>query len=128
MPLNATSWSRSQMASREWYLKNRPQILARLRLQYQEHHDSALAQVKQRQATPKYRAQEQIRRERPESRRKQRARSAAYRALRNGLLVRQPCETCGSFEAQMHHDDYDQPLVVRWLCRRDHFQQEHRLT
>jgi hypothetical protein len=26
------------------------------------------------------------------------------------------CETCGSPKAQAHHDDYERPLNVRWLC------------
>ena len=51
-----------------------------------------------------------------EQRRKDTARSYAGVYLRRGLLKPKPCEFCGSVEVQMHHDDYDQPLVVRWLC------------
>ncbi len=47
---------------------------------------------------------------------KERARQAARRAVRRGILQRQPCEVCGRADSQAHHDDYDQPLVVRWLC------------
>ena len=39
--------------------------------------------------------------------------------LRRGLIQRQGGEVCGA-RAEMHHDDYDQPLAVRWLCRRHH--------
>ena len=45
--------------------------------------------------------------------------SAANRALQRGEIAREGCETCGE-AGQMHHDDYDQPLVVRWLCRQHH--------
>ena len=45
--------------------------------------------------------------------------SAANRALQRGEIDRAGCETCGE-AGQMHHDDYDQPLVVRWLCRQHH--------
>lgn len=44
------------------------------------------------------------------------ARKAVSDAIRSGTLVRQPCEVCGSTEVHGHHDDYRQPLVVRWLC------------
>lgn len=45
-------------------------------------------------------------------------------ALRRGLLERKPCEICGTEPADAHHDDYEQPRKVRWLCRRHH-QQHH---
>ena len=115
-----------RQSQRDWYLKNRERILPRLWGQYQEQHDRMLADAKQRQATPCYRAKEQQRRERPAARLKQRARSAAYRALTKGLLVRQPCEVCGGLDVQMHHDDYDKPLDVRWFCRQHHFHRFHR--
>jgi ribosomal protein S27AE len=50
------------------------------------------------------------------------------RALRLGLLVRQPCEVCGREKVDAHHDDYSQPLKVRWLCRRCHGQHHARLN
>ena len=45
-------------------------------------------------------------------------------AVRTGVLVRQPCEECGTepfwwngeVRVYAHHDDYDRPLDVRWLC------------
>lgn len=50
---------------------------------------------------------------------------AVHEALREGTLVRQPCEVCGDDKSQGHHDDYDKPLVVRWLCPKHH-RAEHR--
>lgn len=47
------------------------------------------------------------------------ARAYANTYLRRGHLKRKPCERCGK-RAQMHHDDYRQPLKVRWLCRVHH--------
>lgn len=47
---------------------------------------------------------------------KYRARSAVNNAVRDGRLVRRPCEVCSSPKAQAHHDDYTRPLDVRWLC------------
>ena len=28
----------------------------------------------------------------------------------------QPCEDCGTEDAQMHHEDYGRPQQYRWLC------------
>jgi hypothetical protein len=42
------------------------------------------------------------------------------RAIKAGELVRRPCEICGSDKSQAHHDDYAQPLDIRWLCRSHH--------
>lgn len=41
-------------------------------------------------------------------------------AIKTGLLTRSPCEICGCAESHAHHDDYDAPLNVRWLCPRHH--------
>jgi len=51
-----------------------------------------------------------------------RAHGWVWRALRDGRLVRQPCEVCGATEVQAHHDDYEKPLEVRWLCRAHHME------
>lgn len=50
---------------------------------------------------------------------RRRARAIANVYKRRGLLTPKPCEVCGE-AAQMHHDDYDRPLKVRWLCRPHH--------
>lgn len=44
------------------------------------------------------------------------ARRAVQIAVATGRLVRQPCEQCGAEPTHGHHDDYSQPLMVRWLC------------
>ena len=54
------------------------------------------------------------------SRDKLEAHAAVRVALRQGVLKRGQCEVCGSFRVDAHHDRYDQPLEVRWLCRRHH--------
>lgn len=43
------------------------------------------------------------------------------RAIADGTLIRQPCETCGADgRIEAHHDDYDKPLSVRWFCHQCH--------
>ena len=40
--------------------------------------------------------------------------------VRAGRMRRQPCEICGEEETSAHHDDYNLPLKVRWLCKKCH--------
>jgi hypothetical protein len=42
-------------------------------------------------------------------------------AIRDSRLLKQPCEVCGlKKNVQAHHDDYEKPLIVRWLCVKHH--------
>ena len=45
-----------------------------------------------------------------------RARNMVKVALYNGILSHQPCEICGIIDTHAHHDNYNFPLDVRWLC------------
>lgn len=59
-----------------------------------------------------------------------RAQNLAEKAVKRGLLTRpEACEQCGLVPPrfkdgrsaiQAHHDDYNQPLKVRWLCQSCH--------
>lgn len=53
---------------------------------------------------------------------KARASNAVGRAVARGDLVREPCEVCGAAKVEAHHEDYDKPLEVRWLCHLHHAQ------
>ena len=45
------------------------------------------------------------------------AASLVHYAVKTGKLLKEPCEICGRKDmVQGHHDDYDFPLAVRWLC------------
>lgn len=56
------------------------------------------------------------------------AHMALASALRRGLIERQPCEVCAIIHGQAgavihgHHEDYDKPMQVNWLCQRHHRQ------
>lgn len=56
----------------------------------------------------------------PELRRRMRVRQATNNAIRGGTLKRLPCERCGDEKSEAHHDDYDKPLKVRFLCGKHH--------
>ena len=52
---------------------------------------------------------------------KYKARMMAKNAIRDGRLIRQPCEVCGTQEqVEAHHEDYSRPFDVRWLCFQHH--------
>ena len=53
---------------------------------------------------------------------KSRAHSMVNNAIRGKKLFRKPCETCGEEKVTAHHDDYLEPLNVRWLCYAHHSQ------
>lgn len=61
-----------------------------------------------------------------EAKHKSRARAYANMYLRRGLIERKGCEVCGE-KAQMHHEDYNKPLRVRFLCSRHHQYLHHPL-
>lgn len=42
--------------------------------------------------------------------------SKVAEAIRLGKITPSPCEMCGEKKVQAHHDDYNKPLDVRWLC------------
>jgi len=55
---------------------------------------------------------------------KYKAHGIVSRAVRSGKMKRESeCEECSStFHVEAHHDDYDYPLTVRWLCSACHSQ------
>jgi len=60
----------------------------------------------------------------PEHLKKRSARRMVSTEIEAGRLRRGDCEKCGKHHADAHHEDYDKPLVVKWLCRRCHFAEE----
>lgn len=52
---------------------------------------------------------------------KRSARVAVGNAIRDGFLIKKPCFSCGSsINVQAHHEDYNKPLDVVWLCVKCH--------
>ena len=48
------------------------------------------------------------------------AHKKVHYALKVGKIKKQPCDICGCKKVEAHHDDYDKPLEVRWLCHKHH--------
>lgn len=47
-------------------------------------------------------------------------RSKTKMRIKRGLLIKYPCEICGNKEVEAHHEDYNQPYIITWLCRMHH--------
>jgi hypothetical protein len=41
-------------------------------------------------------------------------------AVRYGYVIKKPCEICGAERSVAHHEDYNKPLDVNWLCEIHH--------
>lgn len=62
------------------------------------------------------------------TKRQKRAVLLVAKAVKRGRLIPQPCEVCGFSgfcsdgrrAVHAHHDNYDEPLNVRWLCKTCH--------
>lgn len=85
--------------------------------QYAEYERRRFQDQERKEMAAKY--QKKRRRKDPE---KDSARRRVSRAVKNGELKRKPCEVCGSFYSQAHHEDYSKPLDVIWLCRKHHLE------
>jgi ribosomal protein S27AE len=64
---------------------------------------------------------------RAEDSRRHAAHNKVARAIKSGELVRQPCVRCGETKSLAHHEDYDKPLDVMWLCQPCHKQRHKEL-
>lgn len=64
---------------------------------------------------------------RREDTRRQRAHNLVSREIAKGTLVREPCCRCGSSKSLAHHEDYDRPLDIMWLCQPCHKQRHKEL-
>lgn len=48
-------------------------------------------------------------------------------AIKRGKIQKLPCEKCGSTKVEAHHSDYSKPLVVNWLCRKHHIEEDKKI-
>jgi len=47
-------------------------------------------------------------------------RNMFYSSIKSGKITRKPCEVCGDQKSEGHHEDYNKPYDVVWLCRLHH--------
>jgi hypothetical protein len=46
--------------------------------------------------------------------------SKTHLAVIRGMITKEPCEACGSEKSEAHHEDYSNPLLIKWLCHKCH--------
>ena len=56
-----------------------------------------------------------------------RVQSLVHHAKKLGTLLAKPCQVCGKPNAFAHHDDYNKPLEVKWLCNYHHSEYHRKL-
>ena len=52
------------------------------------------------------------------------ARDVVCHAIKDGRITRGNCGVCGKTNAEAHHEDYNKPLDIVWLCK-EHHKQRH---
>lgn len=67
-------------------------------------------------------AKEVIKKWREEDPRRVAAHNAVAKAIKSGKLTRGICERCSAEKPYAHHEDYNKPLDVMWLCQPCHKQ------
>lgn len=65
---------------------------------------------------------------RQEDRRRLSAHNKVARAIKSGQILRSPCVRCGAIKSVAHHEDYDKPLDVMWLCQPCHKQRHKEIN
>jgi ribosomal protein S27AE len=59
---------------------------------------------------------------RSEDKRRSKCHRSVSNAIKSGELNRLPCVRCGEEKSLAHHENYDEPLNVMWLCQPCHKQ------
>jgi hypothetical protein len=54
------------------------------------------------------------------------AHNKVARAIKSGVLERQPCSVCGVEKSYAHHESYNEPLDVVWYCQ-IHHKERHKI-
>lgn len=99
---NERNRERKAEYSRKYYHEHKEQELVRMR-RYKKDNKEGMEKLRKKYLKKTGRAQPKV-----------------MKALSSGKLTRLPCEVCGKEPADAHHDDYNKPLKVRWLCRKCH--------
>lgn len=103
---------------KEWRKKNKEKENARVRKWREEnrdHHNEYNRAWRKRNRARQNELTDRWRKEKTGD-----ATKKVHYRIRKGEIIPQPCEVCGCPHTEAHHDDYNKPLDVRWLCRECH--------
>lgn len=103
---------------KKYYQENLQEMRRRGREQREKHKEKRLAHEKEYRrahADERYAKAKKYRREKTGF-----AVAKVHDAIIRGKITKEVCEVCGAEQAEAHHDDYNKPLEVRWLCKKCH--------
>jgi predicted alpha-1,6-mannanase (GH76 family) len=109
-------------ASHNWYLAHKDEA----RVQARENRTHRREELREKSRTYYLKNRDRIlralsQRRASDDRRKKAAQDAVERRVKMGTMERGPCAVCGTTSAvEGHHEDYDRPLDVIWLCSVHH--------
>lgn len=125
---NRGKYIASAKASHE---RNREKNLQYFRDRWQEDLEENRRKARERAKTERGRELNRLRsrryRSNPEGDFKDKVRSEVYRALKTGEITRPDnCTVCDKeCKPEAHHEDYDKPLEVVWVCKHCHEEIHH---
>lgn len=106
--------------SREWRLKNRDRYLEQRRAYERANPEK----IRQYELNSRASHREDYLRRRADYKKAHPEVAEAHMfvnmALSCGTMAKSSCQICGSIEVDAHHEDYNRPFDVIWLCRRHH--------
>jgi len=102
-------------AERKEYRKNNKPLLRKIKEKWRLKHKKDILE-KQRIYGKKYRELNKD---------KIKAHYILNNAIKRGEIKRNPCEVCGNTKVQAHHDDYNKPFDVHWVCTIHHWTLYH---
>lgn len=124
---------------KKYYIENREKTLEQSKKYYYENYDRIRKRANEQNRTPERRAKSNERgklwakqnkekhiqnatKHRKKHPEKHEARQQIYWAVKLGFMKKsETCEECKMMiNTNAHHDDYNKPLVVRWLCKQCH--------
>jgi ribosomal protein S27AE len=94
-------------------------------IKHKKHSESRLTRGLSRQVLDTRARLQRERNKKPENKIKQRAYNIVRYALKKGIISKGPC-ACGRTDVHAHHDNYAEPLNVRWLCPSCHAKEHKR--
>lgn len=115
---------RNLLASRKLRLENNQRKLSYNRKYDENNKDKKLAYrqeyIKKPEVKGKYK---EYKKRNPE---KIKARYAISNGLKKGTVIKSPCMVCGEVKSEAHHEDYNKPFEVIWLCAKHYSEHEKR--